>query len=94
MMTASGLRPTKQCALLASWNEFGSGLLVLLGLLTPLAGIGLAAGMAMAVALVHGKNGFWNSNGGYEFNLVVIAAAIALVLTGLGKHSLDAALGP
>jgi putative oxidoreductase len=40
---------------------------------------------------VHLKNGPWNSNGGYEYNLVLIVAVLALVESGPGCLSLDAA---
>jgi putative oxidoreductase len=42
---------------------------------------------------VHLKNGPWVSNGGYEYNLVLIVAVAALVETGPGCLSLDAARG-
>ncbi len=42
---------------------------------------------------VHLKNGPWATDGGYEYNLVLIAAVLSLVETGPGKLSLDAALG-
>jgi putative oxidoreductase len=45
--------------------------------------------MLVAIATVHWKNGFFNSNGGYEFNLLIVAAAIALAFTGPGTISID-----
>jgi putative oxidoreductase len=49
--------------------------------------------MLTAIKTVHGKNGPWLSNGGYEYNVVLIAAALALVEVGPGPLSLDAARG-
>jgi putative oxidoreductase len=49
--------------------------------------------MLTAVARVHGKNGPWITKGGYEYNAVLIAAAIALAEVGPGPLSLDAAFG-
>ena len=42
---------------------------------------------------VHAPNGIWNSNQGYEFNLVMAAAVFALAGIGPGNWSLDSAFG-
>jgi putative oxidoreductase len=88
-----GMRPGKQHAFMAGLAEAGGGLLLALGLLTPLASAALIAVMVVAIATVHAKNGIWNSSQGYEFNLVLIAAAFALASIGAGNWSLDNALG-
>ncbi len=92
-MTRMRVRP----AVLWGWSsalaELGGGLLLALGLLTPLAAAAIVSAMLVAVALVHWPKGFWNTKGGYEFNLTILAAVVALVLTGPGAISLDAALG-
>ena len=49
--------------------------------------------MLTAVNRVHLKNGPWASNQGYEYNLVLIAAVLALAETGPGSPSVDSALG-
>jgi putative oxidoreductase len=49
--------------------------------------------MFVAVATVHWRDGFWSSNGGFEYNLLIWAAAIAVAASGPGRFSLDAALG-
>jgi putative oxidoreductase len=53
----------------------------------------LTATMLTAIHRVHAKNGPWTTNGGYEYNLVLIAAALALAEVGPGALSLDAARG-
>lgn len=93
MMTRLGMRPPKVWALIAAWSEFGGGALLFMGFLTPVAAAAIAAAMLMAIALVHYKNGFWNSAKGYEYNLVVLGAAVALLFTGPGRHSVDYSLG-
>jgi len=70
-----------------------SGLLFAFGLLTPLAALGMVSAMLVAIATVHWKNGFFAGNGGYEFNLALIAAATAVAATGPGRFSVDRALG-
>ena len=87
-----GLKPGSVMAPLAGAVEFGGGLLVLAGLLTRLGAVGLAGTMVVAIAKVHGKNGFFAQNGGYEYNLSILGMAAALVLAGAGEYSVDDAL--
>ena len=49
--------------------------------------------MLTAVNRVHLKNGPWVTNGGYEYNVVLIAAVLALVEVGPGELSFDHLLG-
>ncbi|HEY2218033.1 MAG TPA: DoxX family protein [Gaiellaceae bacterium] len=73
--------------------ELGGGGLLALGLFVPFAALGIVVVMAVAIALVHWQKGFFNGAGGYEFNLLIAAAAVALAATGGGRFSLDRALG-
>lgn len=79
-------------ALFAGLAEFIGGILFALGLLTPLAGIIIAATMVMAIVKVHGPNGLWATSNGYEYNLALLAVAIGVALIGPGKYALDAFL--
>jgi putative oxidoreductase len=88
-----GLRPGKVHATAAGVTEAGGGALLLAGLETPLAATLLTATMITAIRTVHLKNGPWATNGGYEYNVVLIAAALALAEVGPGPLSLDAARG-
>src|ERR687889_253018 len=45
------------------------------------------------VLTVHQKNGFFNTNGGYEFNLALAGMALTLLIAGTGAYSLDSVLG-
>jgi len=49
--------------------------------------------MITAIRKVHLANGPWATKGGYEYNLVLIAALLALAEDGPGSLSLDGALG-
>jgi putative oxidoreductase len=69
--------------------EFFGGAAILFGLLTRLAGLGLALNMLGAIALVHGKNGFFMPTG-IEYALTLLGASATLALTGAGRFSLDA----
>src|SRR3954470_20018255 len=85
------LRPASFWALIGGLSETGGGLLVVLGLLTPLGAAALVAAMLMAVN-VHWPR-FFAQNGGYEYPLLILLSALAVDLTGPGAYSLDAQLG-
>jgi putative oxidoreductase len=88
-----GLQPGKPAATAAGVAETAGGALLVTGFLTPV-GASLVTGvMAVAVERVHGRNGPWVSNNGYEYNLVLTAAAFAVAAEGPGPLSLDRALG-
>lgn len=80
-------------ALAAGLSELGGGLFLAAGFLTPLAALGIAVVMVNAIAVVHWRNGLWNSNGGYEFNLLIWATVGAIGAIGAGRFSLDRAIG-
>ena len=86
------IRPAQPWAWVSALSEFGGGLLLALGLLSPLGSLAIIGAMLVAIATVHLSKGFWTSKGGYEFNLSLLAGAAALALTGPGPYSLDAAL--
>jgi putative oxidoreductase len=73
--------------------EAAGGVMLALGLLTPLAGAALAVDMAVALFTAHRHHGFFVEGGGYELVLVLGVAALALAATGPGRLSLDAAFG-
>ena len=87
-----GLRPGRVNALLAGGSEFFGGLLLALGLLTPLGAAAVIGVMVVAYLTVHRAKGFFNGSGGYEFNLLIALAAFALAAVGPGEWSLDHAL--
>lgn len=93
MMDSLEMRPTKANAYAAGLTETVGGAALALGLATPLAAAGLIGTMATAIRKVHLKNGPWVAKGGYEYNLVLIAALLAIVDGGPGELSLDRALG-
>lgn len=88
-----GFRAPLLMALIAGLGELAGGLLFAFGLLTPLAALILTVVMLNAIGSVHWKKGFFNSAGGYEFNLAILATAVAITAIGPGRYSLDGALG-
>jgi putative oxidoreductase len=88
-----GIRPGKPNAIAAGLAEAGGGALMVAGLGTPVAAAALTATMITAIETVHLEKGPWVTNGGYEYNVVLIAAALAIAEVGPGPLSLDAARG-
>jgi putative oxidoreductase len=88
-----GIRPGKVQAIMAGVGETAGGAATALGYRQPLASSVLVASMLTAVHKVHLKNGPWAQQGGYEYNAVLAAAAIALAEVGPGPISLDALRG-
>jgi putative oxidoreductase len=87
-----GFRPPLLMALAVAVAE-SSGVLFALGLATPFAALLMASAMVVAVGHVHWKNGFFSGKGGYEYNLTLWGAAVAVAATGPGRFSLDRAFG-
>jgi len=92
-MTRMRIRPAVPWAWMSALAEFVGGLLVAIGFLNPLGSFAIAGSMLVAIALVHWPKGFWTTKGGYEFNLLIIAAAAAVAIAGPGAYSLDTVLG-
>ncbi|MGH1486752.1 MAG: DoxX family protein [Cellvibrionaceae bacterium] len=88
-MASQGLEPGFLMALLAGSAEFFGGLALIFGLLVRPAAAVLAFTMLIAAVVVHGSNGLFAANGGYEFALALIAVSVALVFQGGGNLSLD-----
>ena len=92
-----GVPPT--AAALAAFIEFFGGVALLLGLLARPAAVGIIAIMLVAIAKVHARHGFFVNFGGvpgkghgYEFNFVLIAMALSILIGGAGVLSVDRAI--
>ncbi|MBE0598646.1 MAG: DoxX family protein [Desulfuromonadales bacterium] len=85
-------------ALLVIVAEFFGALALIAGFLTRVAAFGIGAVMVGAIAMVHWQHGFFmNWSGqqageGFEFHLLAIGMAIALMIRGGGAASVDRAL--
>jgi putative oxidoreductase len=91
-VVALGLPAPDVMAALAVMGELLGGAGLILGLLTPLAALGVLAVMVVAIAKVHAGNGLFASNGGWELPLVIGLVALFFVARGGGLYSLDAIL--
>jgi putative oxidoreductase len=94
MMGHLGMRPPRRHALIAGAAETGGGMLLALGALTPLATTTLTSVMTTAIRKVHAPKGPWVTQGGWEYNAVLIAALTALADHGPGAGSVDSTAFP
>jgi putative oxidoreductase len=88
-MAHMGFRPAGLFAWISALAEFGGGLALMLGVLTPLAGAVLIAQSVVIIGHAHWGSGFLNRDGGYEFPLALAVGAAAVLLAGPGLVSVD-----
>jgi putative oxidoreductase len=88
------LHPGTFFAVLGGVIELGGAIALVVGVGVRLVGVALVGDMVMAVITVTGRNGINSEkvNPGYELNLALAALALAVVLLGAGRFSLDALL--
>jgi putative oxidoreductase len=85
-------------AFLAIMAEFLGGIGLIVGLLARVAAFGIAVNMIVAVGMVHFANGpfmnwYGNQKGeGYEYHLLAIVIAVAIMVRGAGAFSVDHAI--
>ena len=78
--------------------ESAGAVALVAGFATRLSALGIGLTVGMGALLVHAKNGFFmNWSGtqageGFEFHILIVAAAIALVIGGAGRWSADRAI--
>ncbi|WP_079911260.1 DoxX family protein [Paenibacillus sp. 32352] len=89
-MESVGIKPGVLMAVLSGLMELIGGLLFAAGLFTEVGAALIVLTMLGAIVKVHGKNGYWATSNGYEYNLMLIAVAVGVALIGAGAYSLDA----
>jgi putative oxidoreductase len=72
---------------LVTIGEFFGGLGLIVGFLTRFSAASLIVIMIGAIALVHGKNGFFLDKGGFEYNLALIGLLLPILIAGPGRYS-------
>jgi putative oxidoreductase len=85
--TGMGVPLPALSAIFATVAEVGGGLLLLIGVLTDVAGLLIAIDMLGAIVVVHAKNGFAVNEGGFEWPLALLAMALAIALAGPGRYA-------
>ncbi|MEA3185776.1 MAG: putative oxidoreductase, partial [Ilumatobacteraceae bacterium] len=90
-----GMRWPKWQARLAATTEVGSGVLMALGFLTPLAAAGMIGVMTVAIVVAHWKVGFFifKPDQGWEYCASIAVTAFVIAMVGPGRWSVDHATG-
>ncbi|SHN17337.1 putative oxidoreductase [Pseudomonas asturiensis] len=88
-MESLGLTPGYLMALLSGGAEFFGGLGLLLGLLARPAAALVTVLLLVAIFTVHISHGFFMANNGYEYALALLGGALAVLIEGAGRLSLD-----
>ncbi|MTT30931.1 DoxX family membrane protein [Terrilactibacillus sp. BCM23-1] len=84
-----GIKPGgKIWAIVAGTFELVGGILFLIGFWIPVGASLIGLIMLDAILTVHGPNGFWAVNNGFEYNLVLIAIVVGIAFTGPGGYVL------
>ena len=84
-----GVPAPAAAALFAAVVELVGGLLLIAGLLTPVAAVLNALNLLGAFVIVHAGNGVFVENGGYELVLALIAGLLLVGTLGAGRYSAD-----
>ncbi|MBP0942684.1 DoxX family protein [Pseudomonas alliivorans] len=88
-MESLGLTPGYLMAMLSGGAEFFGGLGLLVGLLARPAAALVTVLLLVAIFTVHIGNGFFMANNGFEYALALLGGALAVLIEGAGKLSLD-----
>ncbi|MDI6880758.1 MAG: DoxX family protein [Desulfitobacteriaceae bacterium] len=83
-----GMKPGLVLAVLAGLSEFIGGVLFASGIFTWIGSLLIVLTMLIAIVKVHGKNGYWVTSNGFEYNLILIAVALGVALIGPGTYVL------
>lgn len=84
-----GLKPSKYLAIIVGVSEFFGGIALILGFFTQIAALLIA--FVMLVAMIYVKKIKFKKGlvDGYEFDLILFAAALALLFLGPGAFAID-----
>ncbi|MFH0918615.1 MAG: DoxX family protein [Candidatus Omnitrophota bacterium] len=88
MLTDLGFVPAIFWSYLASYTVLLGGIFLILGVQTRIAATLLLIFILTAAVKVHLSKGFFLSGGGFEYNFVIAAACLALILLGSGKFNI------
>jgi putative oxidoreductase len=88
-----GYRAPQLAWLLAGLAELAGGVLLVLGLATPLASLLIAVVALNAIAVARWRSGLFVGRGGFELDIVLVTVVTAVAVTGPGRVSLDRLIG-
>lgn len=93
LLREAGYQQPGILAIVGAAGELAAGAFLVLGLLTPLAAAAIVAIMINAVLFKHelepGVQFFASEQSGFEFEVLLAAAAVSLTLTGPGRIAVD-----
>lgn len=92
-MESIGITPGYLMAALAGSAEFFGGLALVVGLLVRPAAVSLLIAMLVAIVSVHWVNGFFITENGFEYAMILALISAVLLIEGAGKLSLDRRIG-
>jgi putative oxidoreductase len=87
----AGMRGGRFPAVLTAVLQLGAGILLAIGLLTPLAAMA-AAGVMIVATQTRLRAGFWAQRGGFEYPALLAITSLAFIWSGGGRYSVDAAI--
>jgi putative oxidoreductase len=88
MMEGLGFSPPESSAVVWSCIEFFGGIFLSFGVLARYAALLISVVMVISIWKINASYGFFIQNGGYEYNLLIIASCLPVILLGGGKWSL------
>ena len=88
MLSGLGFDPAMFWSYIASYTVFFGGAFLILGVQTRIAAALLLIFILTAAVKVHLSKGFFLASGGFEYNFVIVAACLALILLGSGKFNI------
>ncbi len=94
VMQRLGFRVPRLWASLCGLGNLTGGLLLSLGAVTFLGCALIVTVMVVAMITIKRDKGFWERDGGYEYNIAVIGTCVAIGIMGPGPYSLDATVLP
>ncbi len=87
MVTGLGLNPPQVWAYVLALTESIGGIFLLLGIIPRISAALIAIVMLVAIIKIHWANGFFLSNGGFEFPYLIVMSCLAIIISGGGKLS-------
>ena len=85
MLSGLGFSPVLFWTYVVILTELFGGLFLILGLFTRISAVFIFILIVVATIKVHLTKGFFVSRGGFEYNLLILCACIALMILGGGK---------
>ncbi|MEW5895916.1 MAG: DoxX family protein [Candidatus Omnitrophota bacterium] len=87
MLMSQGFPFPEVLAWLVALTEFLGGIGLVFGIVPRICAFGIGIVIAVAIWKVHFQSGLFSSSGGYEYQLLILASCLVILLCGAGKFS-------